>query len=369
MEEVYQWAHTVCGEERTVPVWLRMLSFFLGGGEAIAFSAGKSILMTSSMPTLTSLTDLSHTPDDVLGDICHVYASICQACLLSGAGVSLRNASHAGAFQFKGYLERMISSPAVTNSILVVLRSVVPYNATVESVMALGFPDVLYSSMRAHGDNTRVLTTLTESLLRVHRLLAPHVALSLGELFPSMLVKNTLDCLGDPAFCEELLETIWDNVSSEHRIPDCILQPDYVRVIIRMMGMHSGNGSIVEWGARALAGLVHQYRTTPSVIRDIAVSVFDAYAAHPEREEVCEALVLLGQCLATSDVPSCNHYYPETQYSDDVAAALFPVLVEREYARLTVTVLAMNKTKWGQMYYYGWLGLMQYGYWHQAHAE
>ncbi|GIQ92326.1 hypothetical protein KIPB_016027, partial [Kipferlia bialata] len=47
----------------------------------------------------------------------------------------------------------------------------------------------------------------------------------------------------------------------------------------------------------------------------------------------------------------------------------FPVLVEREYARLTVTILALNKTKWGQVYYYGWLGLMQYGYWHQAHGE
>ncbi|GIQ90977.1 hypothetical protein KIPB_013998, partial [Kipferlia bialata] len=277
MEEVYKWAHTVCGEDTTVPMWLRMLSFFL-------------------------------------------------------EGESLWNASHASAFQFKGYLERMISSPAVTNSILVVLESLVSFGPTEESLMVLGFPEVLHSSMRVHGDNTRVLTTLTQSLLRVHRLLRSPAALSLGELFPSMLVKNTLAGSGDPVFCEELLAAIWDNVRSDHRIPDCILQPDYVRVIIRMMGIHSDNGSIVEWGARALAGLVHQYRTSPSVIRDIAVTVFDAYTAHPGREEVCEALVSLGQCLATSNVPCCNHYYPETQYSDDVAAALFPVLVEREYA-------------------------------------
>ncbi|GIQ91872.1 hypothetical protein KIPB_015317, partial [Kipferlia bialata] len=245
---------------------------------------------------------------------------------------SLLNAKSESALQWKWYLKRMISSPAVTESILTVLRGLVPYFATEERVRALGFPTVLHSAMRAHGDNTRVLSTVTSTLLSVHNSLTSPAALSLEEPFPSMLVKNTLAGSGDLVFCSEVLEAICESVRDGNRIPDCILQPDYVRIIMRMMDIHSDNGSIVEWGARALAGLVHQYRTSPSVIRDIAVSVFDAYAAHPEREDVCEALVLLGQCLATSDVPSCHPHCPETQYSDDVAAALFPVLVEREYA-------------------------------------
>ncbi|GIQ87672.1 hypothetical protein KIPB_009762, partial [Kipferlia bialata] len=367
MEEVYKWAHTMCGEDRTVPVWLRMLSFFVADGKDWLAGAGDTILLTSSMPTLTNLTDIHHIPDDVLGDVIHVMAiaSDFPSSWRGRVQGPLKRALSGSGFDLAGLIERVMPSPDVSASLLIALTNM--SGGFLGCVTTSDLLGVLGPMLHAHGSDTHMLLAVTDTLLTAYSYLKEEEEAILDDNFGPMLLEATLSAPCDEVICVQLLEYLSEHVMQELRVPDCIRDPGYVSVVMHMMRLHSSHGDIVGNGVEALSGLVRCFTTTPSVIRDMAVSVFDAYAAQPGRTDVRKALVLLGQCLHTSVTPSCD-YHCDDIYSAEVASVLFAFLEERHYAQTSVRILADSSDRQYELIHYnGWTGLMQYGYYCIAH--